>query len=478
MAEGAALGVVGLGVMGRNLALNAADHGFAVAVWNRSPEATDRLLAEHPGGRLAGTRTLGDLVARLAPPRRILLMVTPGPPVDGTVAQLRPLLARGDVVIDGGNSWFEDTERRAAALVADGLHFLGTGVSGGEEGARRGPSLMPGGAPEAYAAVRPLFEAIAARTRSGACVTHVGPGGAGHFVKMVHNGIEYGVMQLIAEAYDVMRGPLALGAAEMSRVFAGWNRGPLASFLVELTARVLGVRDPETGRPLVDLVADAAAQKGTGKWTAEAALELGVPIPTIGAALDARILSAAEGERAAVRVRLKAAPPGRWRDRGKWLPTVQWALGGSVVCAYAQGLRLIAAASDAHGWRIDLREVARIWTGGCIIRARLLDAIMAAYARQPDLPMLLADPAIAANLRRAAPHWRAVVAAAARAGVPVPAMAASLAYVDTHRQARLPQSLIQAQRDAFGAHTYRRADHPERGAVHSEWRDDGRKRRR
>jgi 6-phosphogluconate dehydrogenase len=470
MTEQAAIGVIGLGVMGQNLVLNIEEHGFPVAVYNRTPNVTDAFLAAHPGKRLVRARTLAELLAALAPPRRVFLMITPGPPVDSTLADLRPLLARGDVVVDGGNSFFKDTERREAALAAEGLAYMGCGVSGGEEGARHGPSLMPGGPPPAWEAMRPILEAIAAKTRSGACVTHVGPGGAGHFVKMVHNGIEYGVMQAIAEAYDVMRTALRLDAGAQARVFARWNGGSLESFLVDLTARVLVVRDPETGRPLVDVVDDAAAQKGTGKWTAEVALELGVPVPTIGAALDARVLSSMKAERLAASTRLPGPRPRRWPGApATWVSAVRDALEASTICAYAQGLALIRAASETYRWGVDLRETARIWTGGCIIRARLLQTIMAAYRRRPDLPNLLLDRQLAARVGRTETRWRAVVAAAARSGIPVAATAASLAYFDTYRAARLPQNLTQAQRDAFGAHTYRRADHPERGALHTEW---------
>jgi 6-phosphogluconate dehydrogenase len=470
MTGAADIGVVGLGVMGQNLALNVVDHGFGVAVWNRHAGATEAFVTAHGSPRLRPARTLAELVAALASPRRVLLMITPGPPVDATLEELAPLLAPGDVIVDGGNSWWKDTRRRETALAGRGIRWLGCGVSGGEEGARRGPSLMPGGTAEAYAALHPILEAIAARTPSGPCVAHLGPDGAGHFVKMVHNGIEYGVMQLIAEAYDVLRRGLGLDAEAAAGVFGRWNRGPLESFLVELAARVLRVRDEETGRPLVDLVEDAAAQKGTGRWTVESALELGVPVPTIAAALDARVLSSLKAERSAVAGRLGATRPTRVAGGVRaWTASLRDALHASMICAYAQGMTLIAAASLAEGWRVDLAEVARVWTGGCIIRARLLDAIRAAYRRRADLPSLLLDPPLAARLRRAAPRWRGVVAGAARAGIPLAATVASLAWVDAYRSARLPQSLVQAQRDAFGAHTYRRLDHPERGALHSSW---------
>ncbi len=462
-------GVIGLGVMGRNLALNVADHGFPVAVWNRTVEAVDKFVAENPGQPLTGARTPELLVKSLVRPRRILLLVQAGAAVDETIDRLKPLLERDDILIDGGNTWFEDTRRREAALRGSGIRFFGMGVSGGEEGARYGPSLMPGGERAAYEHVKPILEAIAAKTDSGPCVTWIGPDGAGHFVKMVHNGIEYGDMQLIAEAYDLLRTTLGLGAGEIASAFEEWNRGPLESFLIELTARVLKVQDPETGRPLVDLVLDKAGQKGTGKWTAQVALDLGVPVPTIAAAVDARLLSSMKDERVAASQRLRgpqATPP---PARAPMIWSVRDGLWAAKICSYAQGMALIRAASQTHGWGIDLGELARIWKGGCIIRARLLDSIHRAWKRNPDLRNLLLDDEFRDAVEGAHPNWRRALAAAIAAGVPVPAMSASLAYFDAYRSARLPQNLTQAQRDAFGAHTYERTDHPERGFVHTEW---------
>ncbi len=461
-------GIFGLGVMGSALAENVAGRGLCVAVANREPEAVAALRARRPELSLVLCADLPALVAALRRPRRLLLMIKAGPPVDETLAKVLPLCEPGDVLVDGGNSWFEDSERRQAVCAARGVHLVGLGVSGGEEGARHGPSLMPGGSPEAYALLAPVLEAIAARTEAGPCVTHVGPGGAGHFVKMVHNGIEYADMQLIAEVYDLLRRRDGMAAAQIGALFGRWNDGPLGSFLIELTGRLLAVRDPETGAPLVDLVEDQAGQKGTGQWTVQAALTLGVPVPTVAAALDARLLSANKRERQLAAAALGETPGPRATSE-PWLAALHQALYGAKICAYAQGLALCGVASAARGWRLDLGELARIWKGGCIIRARLLDELRAGFARRPELPNLLLDPALGAAVRGAAPGLRTVVAEAAAYGVPVPALGAALAYFDAYRSARLPQNLIQAQRDAFGAHTYQRVDHPERGFVHTDW---------
>jgi 6-phosphogluconate dehydrogenase len=458
----ASFGVIGLGVMGENLALNIEEHGFSVAVWNLEADWTDRFLAANPKKQLSGARTLEELAAQLERPRRILIMIKAGKPVDMTLEKLVPHLEAGDIVIDGGNSWYEDTERRQAALAPKGIHFVGMGVSGGAEGARRGPSLMPGGDDQAWPALQPVLEAIAAKTDSGACVTWIGPGGSGHFVKMVHNGIEYGDMQLIAEAYDLLGRGVGLSALEQAAVFERWNKGPLESFLIEITAKILRVTDGD--KSLVDLVEDAAGQKGTGKWTAQVALDVGVPIPTISAAIEARFLSALRDERKIASEKL-AGPSGRAPK--EMIDDVGEALYASKLCSYAQGMALIKAGSDAKKWNIDLAETARIWKGGCIIRARLLDAIMRAC--RAGAPNLLLDDDFIKQLAAAQAAWRKVAATAAESGIPLPAMGASLAYYDSYRSARLPQNLTQAQRDAFGAHTYRRVDAPERGFVHTEW---------
>ena len=470
--EMAEIGVVGLAVMGENLALNIGDHGYRVAVWTHTEAKVGQFLERHADRpRLTGARTLEEFVAALAPPRRILLMVKAGAPVDEMLERLAPLLAPGDVLIDGGNSFFEDTRRREAAMRERGVHFVGMGVSGGEEGARRGPSLMPGGARAAYDLLQPLLESIAATTESGPCVTYVGPDGAGHFVKMVHNGIEYGVMQLIAEAYDLLRRVAGLSAAAAGDAFAEWNAGPMESYLIEIAARVLAVRDPETGRPLVEMILDQAGQKGTGKWTAQVALDLAVPIPTIAAAIDARVLSSMKAERvrAAAQLAGAPAPPVAGDEARDVVAAVRDALAAATVCAYAQGLALLRAASAEYGWGVSLREVARIWKGGCIIRARLLDPIMHAFKRAPDLPNLLLDADVGPRVREAEGAWRRAVQTAVEREVPVPALSASLAYFDGYRSARLPQNLTQAQRDYFGAHTYQRVDRPDAGPVHTDW---------
>jgi 6-phosphogluconate dehydrogenase len=466
----AGFGVIGLGTMGRNLALNIESRGVPVAVWNLESDWVDDFVRDHQGHAFVGTKTFEALAAALERPRRILMMIPAGKPVDQTIDKIKSVLESGDVLIDGGNSWFEDTRRREGSLRPSGIHYVGCGVSGGEEGARYGPSIMPGGSAEAWERIKDVLEAIAARTEAGPCVTHVGSDGAGHFVKMVHNGIEYGDMQLIAEAWDVMRRGLVMSAAETADVFDEWNRGRLESFLVELTARVCRVIDPETKQPLVDVVLDKAGQKGTGRWTTQVALDLGVAVPTIAAALDARGLSSLKDERVKASQRIGGPPTTAGfagTDRRQVIDDLDAALYAARICAYAQGMALISAGATKYDWKIDLAEIGRIWKGGCIIRARLLDPVRQAFAAQPGLTNLLLDPAIGDAVESAQDGWRRTVARTAASGIPMPAHASALAYFDSYRTARLPQSLTQAQRDAFGAHTYERTDRP--GAVHSEW---------
>jgi 6-phosphogluconate dehydrogenase len=461
--------IVGLGTMGRNLALNIESRGFPVAVWNLETDWTTAFLRDHAGAKFTGAKTLQELVAALERPRRIMMMIPAGAPVDQMIQQFTPLLEKGDILVDGGNSYFEDTRRREAAMREKGLAFVGCGVSGGEEGARFGPSLMPGGSVDAWTRLKDVLEAIAAKTEAGPCVTHVGPDGAGHFVKMVHNGIEYGDMQLIAEVYDVLHRRLGMSTPDIADVFDGWNSGPLASFLVELTAHVCRVIDPETQKPLVDVIQDKAGQKGTGRWTAQIALELGVAIPTIAAALDARVLSSLKDQRVAAsqRYAADARPAVSAADRPRWIGDLGDALHAAHICSYAQGMALIASGSSHYAWNINLAEMARIWKGGCIIRAKLLDTVRAAFTAKPDLVNLLMDEPVVNEIRGAVPGWRRVVAAAADSGIPVPALSSSLAYFDSYRTARLPQNLTQAQRDAFGAHTFERVERP--GFIHFEW---------
>ncbi|MGZ5475119.1 MAG: NADP-dependent phosphogluconate dehydrogenase [Thermoanaerobaculia bacterium] len=466
----AQFGMIGLAVMGRNLALNIEEHGFPVAVWNYETERVDEFTAEFGGRKFTGTKTLQDLVKAIERPRRIMMMIKAGAPVDQTIEKISPFLEDGDILIDGGNSWFKDTQERTRRLEPKGLHFVGSGVSGGEEGARFGPSLMPGGSEHSWQAIRPVFEAIAAKSDSGPCVTHVGPDGAGHYVKMVHNGIEYGDMQLIAEAYELLRRGLGMNAGELADVFDEWNRGPLESFLIEITAKIFRVKDPETGAPLVDKVLDKAGQKGTGKWTAQVALDLAVSIPTIAAAIDARVLSSMKDERVAASRVLKGprlTPPA---DRHQFIKDVHDALYAAKVCSYAQGFALMQAGSREWKWGVDMREMARIWKAGCIIRARFLNSIMRAYEQNRDLPNLLLADELGSAIAAAQASWRRAVSFAQSNGLAVPAMSASLSYFDSYRSAELPQNLTQAQRDYFGSHTYQRNDKgPDAPFVHTEW---------
>ena len=465
-----AIGVIGLAVMGRNLALNIESRGYAVSVYNRSREKTDELIAEFPGRNLVPTYTLEEFVASLETPRRILMMVKAGEATDATIASLKPLLEKGDVLIDGGNTHFTDTIRRNQELAQSGLHFIGTGVSGGEEGALRGPSIMPGGQRDAYDLVEPILKQIAAKAPSDGepCVAYMGPDGAGHYVKMVHNGIEYGDMQLIAESYAVLKDVAGLTNEELGAVYTEWNQGELDSYLIEITSKIFGKKDDETGKHLVDVILDRAAQKGTGKWTSQNALDLGVPLPLITESVFARVLSSLKTERVAASKILSgpAAAPFDG-DRAAFIEAVRRALYLSKVISYAQGFAQLRTASEEYGWSLDLGTIAKIFRAGCIIRARFLQKITDAYAKDPALANLLLDPYfkdIAGNYQAS---LRDVVVAAVKAGVPVPAFASAVAYFDSYRSERLPANLVQAQRDFFGAHTFERTDKP--GSFHANW---------
>ncbi|HIK14451.1 MAG TPA: NADP-dependent phosphogluconate dehydrogenase [Leptolyngbyaceae cyanobacterium M33_DOE_097] len=463
-------GVIGLAVMGENLALNVERNGFPVAVYNRSREKTDEFMATRAQGKnFVAAYSLEEFVAALERPRKILIMVKAGGPVDAVIEQLKPLLDEGDILIDGGNSLFTDTERRAKDLESAKFTFIGMGVSGGEEGALNGPSLMPGGTQSAYQYLEPILTKIAAQVDDGPCVTYIGPGGAGHYVKMVHNGIEYGDMQLIAEAYDLLKNVGGLSASQLQEVFAEWNTtDELDSYLIEITADVFKVKDPETGAPLVDMILDAAGQKGTGRWTVETAMELGVPIPTIIAAVTARVMSSYKQERVEASKQLMGpSNVGYEGDTQAFVSKVRDALYCSKMCSYAQGMALLKKASDTYNFNLNLGECARIWKGGCIIRAAFLNKIKQAFDENPALPNLLLAPEFKQSILDRQTAWREVVATAAKVGIPVPAFSASLDYFDSYRRDRLPQNLTQAQRDYFGAHTYERVD--KGGVYHTDW---------
>jgi 6-phosphogluconate dehydrogenase len=463
------IGVVGLGVMGANLALNMERNGFRIAGYDLEATKGQAFVAGPAAGRRVELAASPDaLMAMLKRPRRVLMMVPAGAAVDSAIAHLRPHLQPGDILIDGGNSWFLDTERRGKELSAGGFNYVGTGVSGGEQGALWGPAIMPGGQREAWEALAPILKAIAAKADDGEpCVDYMGPGGAGHYVKMVHNGIEYGDMQLIAEAYDLLSRGLRLPARELSAVFQEWNAGDLRSYLIEITAEVLARTDPESGRPLVDLILDEAQQKGTGKWTSQHAFDIGAPIPTINAAVESRILSALKAERVHAS-RILQGPTAHYHGtKERLVDAVRAALYASKVTSYAQGFGLLKMASAEYGWDLQPVRIARIWRAGCIIRASLLGDIMAAYQRDAALPNLLLDDVFRQAVESRQGSWRFVVQVAVEMGIPVPAISASLAYFDAYRSERLPANLTQGQRDYFGAHTYRRVDQP--GVFHTEW---------
>ncbi|WP_241386907.1 NADP-dependent phosphogluconate dehydrogenase [Rhodococcus sp. CH91] len=467
----AQIGVTGLAVMGSNIARNFARHGYTVALHNRSIAKTDALLAEHGSdGTFVRTESIEDFVAALERPRRVLIMVKAGDATDAVIDELADAMEPGDIIIDGGNALYTDTIRREAALRARGLHFVGAGISGGEEGALNGPSIMPGGPAESYEVLGPLLETVAAQVDGTPCCTHIGPDGAGHFVKMVHNGIEYADMQLIGEAYNLLRDALGYSAGQIADVFADWNTGTLESYLIEITAEVLRQTDAATGTPLVDVIVDAAEQKGTGRWTVKSALDLGVPVTGIAEAVFARALSGSRDQRAAARGlaggSLGAAPT----DAARFTEDIRAALYASKIVAYAQGFDQIAAGSAEYGWNIDRAALATIWRGGCIIRAQFLNRIKEAYDADPDLPSLILAPYFRDAIAAGIDSWRRVVVTATELGIPIPAFASSLSYYDGLRAERLPAALTQGQRDYFGAHTYERVDRP--GKFHTLWSGD------
>jgi 6-phosphogluconate dehydrogenase len=464
-------GLIGLAVMGENLALNVESRGFSVAVYNRTAAKTDEFMAKRaPGKNIVATKTLAEFVEALERPRRILVMVQAGKAVDAVIDQLKPMLDPEDMIIDGGNSLYNDTERRTKDLEAAGLGFVGMGISGGEEGALNGASLMPGGTRAAYKELEPILTKIAAQVDDGPCVTFIGPGGAGHYVKMVHNGIEYGDMQLIAEAYDLLKNVGGLDGKQLQEVFAEWNTtDELNSFLIEITANIFKYIDPETKEPLVEVIMDAAGQKGTGRWTVMSALELGVSIPTIIAAVNARIMSSYKDERVRASQEL-TGPSGKYEgDTQEFVNKVRDALYCSKICSYAQGMALLSAASKSYNYDLDLSEISRIWKGGCIIRAGFLDKIKTAFKDDPALPNLLLAPEFKQSILDRQSAWREVLATASTLGIAVPAFSASLDYFDSYRRERLPQNLTQAQRYYFGAHTYERTDKPRGEFFHTEW---------
>nr|WP_193581056.1 NADP-dependent phosphogluconate dehydrogenase [Paenibacillus aceris] len=465
------IGVVGLAVMGKNLALNIESRGFTVSVFNRSAEKTRELLQEAEGKQLVGTYSVEEFVQSLEVPRKILIMVKAGGPTDDTINQLLPHLEKGDILIDGGNAYFPDTQRRNKELEAHGIRFVGTGVSGGEEGALKGPSIMPGGQESAYKLVEPILTAISAKVGDDACCTYIGPDGAGHYVKMVHNGIEYGDMQLICEAYQLLKDVLSVSTEELHEIFTEWNNGELDSYLIEITRDIFTKYDAETGKPMVDVILDSAGQKGTGKWTSQSALDLGVPLSIITESVFSRFISAMKEERVAASKVLKGPDaPAFTGDRKAFIEAVRQALYASKICSYAQGFAQMRAASDEYKWDLKYGNIAMIFRGGCIIRARFLQNIKDAYDRNPELKNLLLDSYFTGVVENYQQSWRQVVAEAVTRGIAVPSFASALAYYDSYRTERLPANLLQAQRDYFGAHTFQRVD--KEGSFHFNWMEN------
>ena len=463
-------GLIGLAVMGQNLVLNVESRGFQVSVYNRTTSAMEEFVAKHPDKKLVGEETLEGFVNSLASPRKIMIMVKAGGPVDAVIESLIPLLDKGDIIIDGGNSLYTDTERRDKWLGDLGFRFIGAGVSGGEEGARKGPSIMPGGPTSTWDVMKPIFESISAKVDGEPCVTHIGTGGAGHYVKMIHNGIEYGDMQLICEAYNIFKAA-GFTPAELATVFTDWNNGDLESYLIQITAKIFEQNDPETGKALVDVILDTAGQKGTGKWTLINAVENAVVISTINAAVEARILSSMKEKRVAASSILEGPKAQIAGDKAELVRKVHDALFASKIISYAQGLDLIAAMGEEKGWGLDLAKIAAIWRGGCIIRARFLNDITDAYRKDPKLSNLMLAPFFTDLLNGFQQNWREVISTATLAGIPVPSFSASLGYYDSYRSAVLPANLLQAQRDFFGAHTYERTDKPRGEFFHTIWPD-------
>lgn len=462
------IGVVGLAVMGKNLALNIESRGFTVSVYNRSSEKTEEFLKEAEGKNVVGTYSIEEFVQSLEKPRKILLMVKAGTPTDATIQSLLPHLEKGDILIDGGNTYYKDTQRRNRELAESGIHFIGTGVSGGEEGALKGPSIMPGGQKEAHELVKPILEAISAKVDGEPCTTYIGPDGAGHYVKMVHNGIEYGDMQLISESYFILKHIVGLSSDELHEVFSEWNKGELDSYLIEITADIFTKKDEETGKPLVDVILDKAGQKGTGKWTSQSALDLGVPLPIITESVFARFISSMKEERVKAS-KLLAGPEAKpaAENKEELIEAVRKALFMSKICSYAQGFAQMKAASEEYGWDLKYGDIAMIFRGGCIIRAAFLQKIKEAYDRDPELDNLLLDPYFKNIVEGYQGALRKTISLAVEQGIPVPCFSSALAYFDSYRTATLPANLIQAQRDYFGAHTYERTD--KEGIFHTEW---------
>ncbi|AMM89504.1 6-phosphogluconate dehydrogenase [Bacillus pumilus] len=462
------IGVVGLAVMGKNLALNIESRGFSVSVYNRSSSKTEEFLQESQGKNVVGTYSIEEFVQSLETPRKILLMVKAGTATDATIQSLLPHLEKGDILIDGGNTYYKDTQRRNQELAESGIHFIGTGVSGGEEGALKGPSIMPGGQKEAHELVKPILEAISAKVDGEPCTTYIGPDGAGHYVKMVHNGIEYGDMQLISESYFILKHVAGLSAGELHEVFSEWNKGELDSYLIEITADIFTKVDEETNQPLVDVILDKAGQKGTGKWTSQSSLDLGVPLPIITESVFARFISAMKDERVEASQLIQGPEPTQSaEDKQALIEAVRKALFMSKICSYAQGFAQMKAASDEYNWDLKYGEIAMIFRGGCIIRAAFLQQIKEAYDRNPELKNLLLDPYFKDIVESYQSSLRKVISLAVEQGVPVPSFSSALAYFDSYRTAVLPANLIQAQRDYFGAHTYERTD--KEGVFHTEW---------